>query len=495
MNKFLISLILLTIVSFKGLSQDDVEITNQTVDTEESSSHIWFLASDELKGRDTGSPEIDIAASYIASRLRSYGVSPLAQGGSYFQIVPLESTKPPSTASLQIGDFNFEIGKNLITMKAGTLDSEAEIYYSEFALPDELNSVDLTGKIVVCKTGSPDQNDPRQYFGLSTEKRKAAEESGALALVETYNSTVMPWSLIMNYLNREQIRISESQGEAGSFSHAWVSDPENALISFLAGGKIPGGKIMSQPMVQTPLPSRNVIGVIEGTDADLKNEYILLSAHYDHVGFRSGTNGEDSIFNGARDNAIGTAAILTAAKSLVANPPKRSVIFLACTGEEKGLLGSRYFAMNSPVPLNQIVFNLNSDGGGYNDTTKAGIMGLTRTNAENAITSACEAFGLGTIADPAPEQNLFDRSDNVNFARVGIPAPTFSTGFTSFDEEIRKYYHQVTDNPETLDYAYIGKFLKAYTLAARRIANMDERPFWNPGDKYEAAGKKLYGLD
>jgi hypothetical protein len=475
-------------------SQEDVKMINETVNTDESAGHVWFLASDELKGRDTGSPEIDIAAAYIASQFRSYGVKPMNES-SYFQMVPLESISPPVSTSFSTGTFNYTIGDNLIAMEAGALEIESPILYSEHALPDEISGMDVKGKIIVARAGAPGQTNPRQFFGLSQEKRKAADAGGAVALIETYSSTTMPWSLIMNYLNRDQIRVAESNhNEDDSFSHMWVSDPQNELSSFLGDQKAPVGNITMQSMSKKDLPSKNVVGFIEGTDSVLKDEYVLLSAHYDHVGFKTGTQGEDSIFNGARDNAIGTAAILTAAKSLAANPPKRSIILLACTGEEKGLLGSRYFSANSPVPINKIVFNLNSDGGGYNDTSKAGIMGLTRTNAEGAITSACEDFGLGTIADPAPEQNLFDRSDNVNFARLGIPAPTFSTGFTSFDEEITKYYHQVTDNPETLDYEYLAKFFKAYALAARRIANMNEKPFWNEGDKYEAAGKKLYGI-
>jgi Zn-dependent M28 family amino/carboxypeptidase len=207
------------------------------------------------------------------------------------------------------------------------------------------------------------------------------------------------------------------------------------------------------------------------------------------------THGEDSIYNGARDNAIGVAAILAAAQSLAETPAKRSILLLACTGEEKGLLGSKWYAEHPPVLLKQIVYNLNIDGGGYNDITKVAVLGLTRTTAEQQISSSAQAFGLEAIADPAPEENLFDRSDNVSFAAKGIPAPTYSPGMTSFDDEILKYYHQVTDNAETLDFDYLAKYFLSYALLVRRVANMDETPFWTPGDKYEEAGKKLYGIE
>ncbi|MGB5263283.1 MAG: M28 family peptidase, partial [Lutimonas sp.] len=151
-----------------------------------------------------------------------------------------------------------------------------------------------------------------------------------------------------------------------------------------------------------------------------------------------------------------------------------------------------YYAEHPLVPLNQSVFCFNSDNGGYNDTSKATIIGLNRTSAAKHILSGAKAFGLNAIDDPAPEQGLFDRSDNVSFAAKGIPAPTYSMGFHSFDEEINKYYHQVTDNPETLDYDYLEKFFRSYVLTCRLIANDPETPFWIKGDKYYEAGVKLY---
>jgi len=121
------------------------------------------------------------------------------------------------------------------------------------------------------------------------------------------------------------------------------------------------------------------------------------------------------------------------------------------------------------------------------------VIGLERTHAEEEIRSACQAYGLTAGTDPAPEQNLYDRSDNVSFAQAGIPAVNFSAGVTAFDQELMKYYHQVTDEVESLNFDYLEKFFKAYLLAADQIANMPEKPFWQEGDKYEEAGKMLYG--
>jgi Zn-dependent M28 family amino/carboxypeptidase len=240
----------------------------------------------------------------------------------------------------------------------------------------------------------------------------------------------------------------------------------------------------------------NVVGYIEGTDAKLKDEYVLLTAHYDHIGV--GKQGgqpytaEDSIFNGARDNAFGTVALLSAAEALAKTPPKRSVLIVALTGEEVGLLGSKYYASHPILPLERCIFNFNSDGAGYTNTGIVGVIGLDRTGARAEIETASKAFGLGVFADPAPEQGLFDRSDNVSFAAKGIPAPTFSPGFSKFDEELMKNYHQVSDNPETIDFDYLLKFCQAYTYGARLIADRAQAPQWIQGDKYEQVGKKLY---
>lgn len=241
--------------------------------------------------------------------------------------------------------------------------------------------------------------------------------------------------------------------------------------------------------------SKNVIGVIEGSDPGLRDEYVLLAAHYDHVGVGPATAEGDSIYNGARDNAVGVATVMAAGKYFADTPPKRSVILALWTAEELGLIGSGYFANNPVVPLNQIVYNLNIDGAGYNDTTMVTVVGLERTEAESIFRSSTGEFGLDVNPSPVPELGLFNRSDNVHFARRGIPAPTFSLGFTAFDEDIQYYYHQPTDESDDLDFDYVTKFSRAYILSAERIANETAAPFWTPGDEYEDEGIQLYGSE
>jgi len=490
--KFTYIALILLLGSCIGQAQEDVKLTKINVDKEDATSHIWFLASDELRGRETGSPEIDIAAAYIASQLRKYGVKPIE--GSYYQQVELESTSPPVEGSFTFGDETFTQGKDLITVEAVNLSTEADIVFVGYGLPDKLTKK-VKGKIVVALVGSAPDDNFRTYYGLSNKKRSAALENGAVALVEIYSSNDLPWPRLMGYRNRSRLGIASENENEPSLGHIYINDADGTLADQFENSKKTKGKIMLSEKQVSSVDAKNVVGMIEGSDPLLKNEYILISAHYDHVGVKQGTHGEDSIYNGARDNAIGVSAILAAAQSMGKTASKRSILFLACTGEEKGLLGSKWYADHPPVPLKQIVYNLNIDGGGYNDITKVSVMGLNRTTAEKQITSSANAFGLDTFGDPAPEQNLFDRSDNVAFAAKGIPAPTYSPGFTSFDEEIMKYYHQVTDEATSLDFEYISKYILSYALLVRRVANMDETPFWIPGDKYEEAGKKLYGIE
>ena len=467
---------------------------DQSITLSESEFHLRFLASDELKGRDTGSSGIDVAARYIAEKFRLYGLTPLpGADDGYFQTVKLQETYPPEKGQLVLGDDRFEQGKELLVLRGSGIKLDTEVVFANYGLEADLEGLDLKDKILVVKAGSAEATNPRQFFGLIGTKQQLAKSMGAAAVVELYNSPAIPWPMLLNYLNQPQLGVDKDEKEQKELPYIWLQDSQNDQLVAFKENKISKASLEISDLVKKPIPARNVLGMIEGTDEKLKNEFLLLSAHYDHVGVGQSSDPNDSIFNGARDNAIGTVAVLSAAKTLAANPPKRSVIFAAWTAEEKGLLGSAYYAENPLVPLDQTIYNLNIDGAGYNDTTVITVIGLERTSAEQHIKEAAQNYGLTAIADPAPEQGLFDRSDNVSFAKKGIPAPTYSTGFTSFDEEIMKYYHQVTDEPEGLHFNYLLSYFRAYVLTASKIANDKKRPFWIEGDKYEVAGKELYG--
>ncbi|MEO0789361.1 MAG: M28 family peptidase, partial [Bacteroidota bacterium] len=278
--------------------------------------------------------------------------------------------------------------------------------------------------------------------------------------------------------------------------YGFLNIDEATINSITTATKTLKGETMSEGMRISPNNSRNIGGILRGSDPELADEYLIMTAHMDHVGVGEQGGGaytpEDSIFNGARDNGIGTIALLSAARCFAEQPPRRSIIILAVTGEELGLLGSQYYAENPLVPLEQTVYNFNVDGAGYNDVNAISTFGGGRTGVEAEVQAAADLFDFTIYNNPAPEQGLYDRSDNVSFAQKGVPAITFTEGFADFDDEIMQYYHQVSDNPNTIDYEYLRKFCVAFTYAARLIADRDERPFWIEGDKYEEAGLELY---
>lgn len=482
---------LLSLLSFVWsllvLAQTDMELAKQTVDQNLIKSHIGFLASDELKGRDTPSEGLKIAAKYLESRFVEYGVKMAPGMDSYFQEVPMKKVTPPTGGKLILGESEYNLSDDFIMMEGDNIDLSANYVFANYGLDEDLEGLDVKGKIVIAICGDGQSNSPQQWFGQSVAKRKKVSELGGVALVELYNSSQIPWNFLVRYFSGEQIALDEGKEDQQGITHLWMNRATNDI------NQEPGEASVSISGARNDkFNSQNVVGYVEGSDDKLKEEFIVYSAHYDHVGIGQANAEGDSIFNGSRDNAVGTVTVLSAAQNLAKNPTKRSGLFVLFTGEEKGLLGSQSFVDNSPIELDKIVYCFNSDNGGYNDTSKATIIGLTRTTAQEMIIEACKAFGLEAIEDPAPEQGLFDRSDNVRFAARGIPAPTFSMGFSAFDDEITKYYHQASDNPNTLDYAYLEKFFRSYVYACRMIGNAKKAPFWVKDDKYYDAGKELY---
>lgn len=462
----------------------------------ELENHLRFIASDELQGRRTGSPGNMVAARYIAEQFRQMGLKPAAENNSYYQQVALQRTQATTSGTIRFGADSLQVGKQFVVVSGGAMSQTAESVYVGYGLTaDDYAGKDVKGKFVVTQVGSAEAKTPRDLIGAMTAKRKMAAERGALGIVELFASPATPWTFANRFFNSEQISIpaAEATGQTPML-HIWADNGKGQLAGLKDSKAV---TIRTSGRVVQALTAVNVAGIVEGTDPSLKSEYILLTAHYDHIGTAKAGTGSvtaaDTIYNGARDNGMGTVALLAAAKTLIVQPPKRSVIIVALTGEEVGLLGSRYYAEHPLIPLKQTVFNFNIDGAGYNDTKLISVIGLERTGAKAEIEQAAAQFGLGVFAEPAPEQGLFDRSDNVSFAAKGVPAPTLSEGFKTFDEELMKNYHQVSDNPETIDYNYLLKFCQTYARAARLIADRTTRPFWIAGDKYEAAGKALYG--
>lgn len=485
MKKILLTLsLLLSTLSF--IAQTDAEKTKETVSKSDIEGHIYFLASDELRGRATGTQEIDIAASYLANTLRRYGVKP-ANNGSYYQNVELENTSAPDKLGIRLNDFSSE---KLLQVRGHNTLFNGQAVYLNFGLEDDYKGKDVTGKLVIAKAGTAESNNPQAAFGAGKTKRELAKKNGAVGLIELSNANDQLWYRFSHFFNSDKMGLVSSDKEKSI--HLWLQDTDGTIQNKLEASKTINANLNIDGIKKSAVKAKNVVGMVEGSDPNLKDQYVIYSAHYDHVGVGEPNAEKDSIFNGARDNAVGVVTVLSAAENIAKYPTKRSALFILFTAEEKGLLGSNWYVEHPVIPLEKMVYCFNSDNGGYNDTSLATIIGLGRTTADVHIKKAADTFGLKAIDDPAPEQGLFDRSDNVHFAAKGIPAPTFSMGFTAFDAEIGKYYHQQADNPDSMDYDYLEKFFKSYVLACRLIANDPVIPFWKEGDKYYDAGVKLY---
>jgi len=471
-------------------AQKAVKKINKQVKQITYESHLRFLASDELRGRNTGTIENEIAARYIANQLQKFGVKPAPGQEDYFQGVKLVKSQSPEKATMMLGNKSFQLWDDMIFLTSENVAIDAEIVFVDFGFAEDLVGKDLKGKIVVAKAGNG--NPQEGSYKFSMQKMALAQSAGALAMIELYRPSGYPWKLLINYLSGDRFILDQDQELSSPFPAAWLLDGEGDRLAFFKemdgekaqitiGGS--GTKRMSVP---------NVVGYIEGTDPKLKDEYIMISAHLDHVGVKDVGEG-DSIWNGARDNGIGTANLLTSAEYFANNPTKRSIAFLACNAEEVGLLGSKWYVEHPLIPLEKTVYDLNTDTGGYNDITKVTVVGFNRTSVTEHFVDAAKAFGLEAIDDPLPEENYYDRSDNVSFAAKGIPSVSYDPGYVSMNEEITKYYHQPEDEANSLNFKYLTEYSKSFIYAVTLIGNRTQPIIWTEGDKYEPAGKALYG--
>lgn len=475
-------------LNFFDSANAQIERINQTILPLEAESHLRFLTADELKGRNTGTSELLIAGRYIAEQFRRSGLTPLGDtDGDFLQRVPLQNKKPPSLATLSMLGQEFKSGEDLV-MLGGTNDAfEAPVVY--LANLNDLGETDLKDKIVLSVL-----RDVRTSL-RDAEQIRSIIKAGAKGLVQLFGpGQRVPWELVLNYLNQERMGLEATDEEEAQFPFILLRDSANVLVPKIKDNPDVTASVSIEGIQQSRVEAFNVVGKIEGTDPELKKEHFVMCAHYDHVGVRAG-QGPDSIYNGTRDNGIGTTGLINAAKYFGKYPPKRSVIIIALTGEEKGLLGSFHYVENPKIPLEETVFAFNIDNSGYTDTDVLTLLDTNRTNIDELVYQAASEVGLGVIGDRLPNQNYYERSDQVSFAQKGVPAVNFKMSMRAFDERISKYYHQPADEFHTVDLEYIHKYWKAYIRAAELIGNWEQRPYWIKGDKFEPAGNKLYKME
>lgn len=484
-----------------------------------------YLASDRLKGREAGSPEYDMAAQYVVDQMKQIGLQP-AGAQAYLQHVPLVADRPKDEGKMVLTDKAGKViplvfGKDFLgggDAAHPDLKLSAPLVFVGFGLVapehgrDDYRGLDVKGKIVVAISGAPKflQTEERAYYRSGRAKLKAALDRGAIGYVSIGTRT---GEKLYPFAN--SVRQYKSWGmtwrRADGKPFVAVDLPQLAFISLAGAPKLLGAdsdKILDAAETKEgvikgfDLPftltaelhnevktaeSNNIVGVLPGSDPALKNEYVVLSAHLDHIGITPPVKG-DSINNGALDNASGVSTTLEVARLLKAKPPKRSVLFLIDTAEEKGLIGADYFARNPTVPKSAITADVDLDMPILTyEFTDVVAFGADRSSIGPSVQRAAARMNVKLSPDPMPDEGIFTRSDHYRFVEQGIPAVFLATGYANGGKEateffMRTNYHKPSDDlTQPIRYDVGAKFAKLNADITRELAD-GPRPSWNKGD-------------
>ncbi len=462
-------------------------------------ARIEFLASDALRGRDTPSPGLEAAAAYIVSEHRRLGLEPAGENGTYYQRYPFP-LRQLSTAGTRLSIStgtraeHLVLGRDFFTAGATVQPVNAPLVFVGREVPLSSAGTSLRDRIAVAAL--PGDGMSRDFRMLRSQQATRAGREGALAVIHVLEPGWTPERIAAAARTAELPR--RTLGAESAFPQIFLTH-EAARRLFVAGGLDLDGLWMqaanggaelaafSGITVNAALPEvrvdeampPNVAAVLRGTDPRLRDEYVILSAHMDHVGVGRPVDG-DSIYNGADDNASGTAGLLEVAQAFASLPaserPRRSIIFLHVSGEEKGLLGSRWYADNPTVPIEQIVANINVDMIGRNSPDSVIVIGKTYSSlgtVVNRVNAARPELRLIAADDPWPEERFFFRSDHFNFARREIPSIFFFTG-------VHEDYHRPSDTVEKIDFDKAERISRLLYYVTREIANDARRPTWDP---------------
>ncbi len=539
----LISMFGLTLIAASLVGCNDVTDTeasnNSTVaavtaNASTLQAHLEFLASDELEGRDTGSQGHEIAAKYIATEFQQLGLEPAGDDGTYFQRIKfrrsyLEENSATFTARNGDTEIEFDYPKQFITGPSAYTEQDdvtAPLVFVGYGLVSEafgLNDyagVDVNGKIVVMLTGRPADLPSEEGAHLNSSKTKFAAERGAVGIITLHSperEKVRPFEVGAMYQRAPTVRWLQPNGEpnvaykniaAGAYLHheaaapLFAKAPQSLTDIFAAaeaGEPVPSFELgfeaqLTRASRHEEISSPNVAAVLPGSDPQLKHEYVLYTAHSDHIGITKDLSQDDHINNGAMDNASGVAVMLETARMFVESgvAPKRSVLFLSVTAEERGLLGADYFAHQPTVPLANIVANVNLDMPVLlYDFADVIAFGSTHSTLGETVASAAGKYGIELSEDPMPEQAIFTRSDHYPFVKKGVPAVFLMTGFTAKNEDenggevwgkfFAEHYHRPSDSTDLpINYDAGVVFTNINYAIGEEIANQQQRPRWLP---------------
>jgi Zn-dependent M28 family amino/carboxypeptidase len=499
--------------------------------------HDRFLASDLLEGRGVGTRGGDLATEYIATQFALAGAKPAGENGTYFQKVPLVAVEPrpetqlSATAGGQTLGFRWLddfVGLNEEQKPEEQFDAEAVfvghgIQAKEWDW-DDYKGVDVRGKVVVLFTNEPTSNDPKffdgralTYYGRWTYKYEEATRRGAVAtiIIHTTPTAGYGWDVVRSSWGRQNTYVAVKPGEGALTLAGWITREAGEKLLALAGKTVDELLAASESRQFRPLPlgirvhgdirsnvraveTKNVAAIVPGSDPKLKDEAVIFSAHWDHLGVGEAVNG-DSIYNGAIDNATGCAILLELARAWAALPqkPRRSALFLAVTAEEDGLRGSEYYAAHPIFPAGKTAIALNYDAifpwGRAKDVS---INGAERTTAWPLAQSIAKRLNLTISPDSEPEQGHYFRSDHFSFAHGGIPAFSIgsATGYAGkpadyyqkmWEEFNEKHYHQPSDEFHAdWDFTALEQAAEFGMLVGIEVANQEKLVDWRPGDQF-----------
>ena len=536
----LVSVILVTApqVLVAQSPQSPVERLVRAVDSTSYRAHLEFLASDLLEGRGTATRGGALAAAYIATQFERLGLKPAGDSGTWYHQVPivaltpdpvLKTTGAAARTLAYRDDYVLWSMRNEpeVTFQGGAVYVGYGIVAPEYQW-DDYAGVDVKGKVVICLVNDPGLRDSTifrgkilTYYGRWTYKIEEAARHGAagILMVHTTESATYPWTAVASSWTGEQVRLE--QAATSLIMAGWIKDSSAAAL-FAASG-LDLNKLMLQSAAHgfKPLPldfgfdaaiksavrrsaTVNVLGRLDGTGPH-RAEAILIGGHYDHFGIRTPVNG-DSIYNGAEDNASGTAAVIAAAEAFVKSGvrPGRSVLFCAFGAEESGLLGSQALAARPPVPLKQIAAMLNMDVTNLHGRTRdIAVLGADQSSLGGIFAKAARAESLKvTTNEDALIKGSFFRSDHFPFARAGVPALSVESG-TDFPghpagwgvEQAEKYteerYHQPQD--EVLPWFSMAgtvQQIRVILRTAMAVGAAPGQPTWSVGSEFHAAGQK-----
>ena len=507
-------------------------------------STVKFLSDDDFEGRAPGSRGGELAAKYIANQLEMIGVKP-GNNGSYFQPVSLVAVKANPNTTLNIGDAAYKFGDDFVAFTGAQTENvslNSELVFVGYGIdaPEQKwndykgNAADYRGKILVVMVNDPPatKEEPNlfgakalTYYGRWTYKFEEAARKGAagMILIHTTESAGYGWNVVRTSNGNWRFDIARTANDKTPFlqMRSWMTEDTAQKIFAQAGKNLDELREQAKTRKFQPVKlgltakidinselkrvdSNNVVGVLEGSDARLKNEYVVYTAHWDHLGVGAPNDKGDTIYNGALDNASGVAQILGIAEAITKLPkneqPKRSQVFLFTTAEEQGLLGAEWYASHPIYPAAKTAANINIDGGNfYGLTTDYGALGAERSDLMQTVNEVLRERSMTYLPDAHPEQGSFFRSDHFPFAKIGVPSLSIRNGESyvgkpkdfsqkMFDEFNRKHYHQPSDEFRD-DWQFDGmvQTLDVTLGIGMKVSNTPEMPRFNAGDEFAKA--------